>query len=683
MQNKNYFSGTFWQGALVILVISAIAYLPLVKGLGYLNDDWYLMYDMQVKDVNFLHEIFSIDRPGRALAMMPLFSMFGFNPLLYNLSAYFFRFLGGLCLYWSLQMLWRENKFATLAAALLFTVYPGFLSQPNAIDYQSHILGLFLALLSVALTIKFVLTLERRARILFMAGSVLAGWGYLSQMEYFIGIEVFRFACIFVLMWRAQDRPFRQRITNGLLASLPFLLIALGFLLWRVFFFESTRKATDIGLQISQLFSSPLTGLWWLNYLIQDFFSVTLVAWGLPMYVLAFPMRLRDMMSAFGWAGLAALLVVLGMRQVGENASETESGSRRRPERVEGSSMRGEALWLGLVSILGGLLPVLFVNRHVILPDYSRYTLIASVGAVLLLVWVIEYISARTVQISLLSMFVAIAVMTHYGNTLRYVNETAATRNFWWQVAWRAPDIKEGVTLIASYPGSPLSEDYFVWGPANFIYYPDKQANNPVQIKLPSSVLTSDAVLKITTNGGMETPLRRGNYLERDFGNVLVMIQSSANGCVRFINGDVPEISPYDDYRLMLIAPYSRLENVDTEGDFQTPPAQVFGEEPERGWCYTYQKADLARQRGEWEQIPILLKEALDQGYYPEDGLEWMPFLQANAVIGDLDKMRSTTKLVITDKFLRLQVCDIMTDFMNKEALDDAVDDFIQKKICE
>lgn len=675
MQNKKVFSGTFWQGALVIFVISAIAYLPLVNGLGYLNDDWYLMYDMQVKDANFFHEIFSTDRPGRAWAMIPLFSMFGFDPLPYNLSAYFFRFLGGVCLYWSLRMLWRGNKFSTLAASLLFTIYPGFLSQPNAIDYQSHILGLFLALLSVALTIKSILTLERTPRILFMAGSVLAGWGYLSQMEYFIGIEVFRFACIFVLMWRAQDQSFRQRITKGILVSLPFLLIAGGFLIWRVFFFEAERKATDIGLQVSQLFSSPLTGLWWLNYLVQDFFSVTLVAWGLPMYILAFPMRLRDMMSAFGWAGLAALLVVLGMRQVEENASETQVSLQ--------SNMRREALWLGLAGILGGLLPVIFVNRHVILPDYSRYTLIASIGAVLLLAWVIEQIPARAVQISLLSMFVAIAALTHYGNTLRYVNETAATRNFWWQAAWRAPDIKEGATLIASYPGSPLSEDYFVWGPANFIYYPEKQANNPVQIKLPSSVLTSNAVLEITTNGGTETPLRRGNYLERDFGNVLALIQSSANGCVRFINGEAPEISPYDDYRLMLIAPYSRLEHVITEGGSHTPPAQVFGEEPERGWCYYYQKADLARQRGEWEKIPDLLKEALDKGYYPEDGLEWMPFLQANAVMGDLEKMRSTTKLVITDKFLRLQVCDIMTDFKNRESLNDAVDDFIQKKICE
>jgi len=239
------------------------------------------------------------------------------------------------------------------------------------------------------------------------------------------------------------------------------------------------------------------------------------------------------------------------------------------------------------------------------------------------------------------------------------------------------------VTLVASYPGSPLSEDYFVWGPANFIYYPEEQVHSPVQVKLPSSVLTSDAVLNITTNGGVETPLRRGNYLERDFGNVLVIIQSSPNGCVRIINGDLPEVSPNDDNRLMLIAPHSKLENVAADGEFQTPPVQVFGEEPERGWCYYYQKADYARQRGTWEEIPSILEEALDKGYYPEDGLEWMPFLQANAVMGDLEKMRSTTKLVTTDKFLRLQVCEIMTKFASKETLNASVNEFIEKKICE
>ena len=677
MENPGKKTDSFWWGVLIIFAISAIAYLPLAHKFGYLNDDWYLMYDMQVKDVNFFHVIFSGDRPGRALAMIPLFSLFGFEPFYYHLSAYLFRFLGGICLYWALRMLWPQKRFSTLATALLFTVYPGFLSQINAIDYQSHILGLFLALLSVALTIKSILTIERTPRLLFVAASILAGWGYLSQMEYFIGMEAFRFAIIFVLIWRMQGESVRHKLMKGIIASLPFLMIAGGFLIWRLFFFVAERKATDIGLQVSQMFSSPLTLLWWLNYLIQDMFSVVLVAWGLPVYILAFPLRLRDVMSAFGWAGLAVLLVIFGMRrvdaQIRENESEAEADSGRSQE----------ALWLSLISIIGGLLPVILVNRHVTLPDYSRYTLIASVGAALLLVTVIENISSRTVRTAVLGFFIAVAVMTHYGNAVKAVNETLATRNFWWQVAWRAPQIQPGVTLIASYPGSSLSEDYFIWGPANLIYYPEKQEANPVEIQIPAAVLTDDVVLEISTNGGVETPLRRGNYLERDFGNVLVMIQSRSNGCVRIINGDVPELSPSDQHRLLLIAPYSRLENVVTEGEFQTPPEVVFGQEPEHDWCFYYQKADLARQRGEWEQIPDLLKEALDQGYYPEDGLEWMPFLQANAVLGNVDKMRSTAKLVTTDKFLRLQVCGIMTDFMKKETLNDEVKTVIEHNICE
>jgi len=663
--------GSFWWGILIIFAVSAIAYLPLAHQIGYLNDDWYQMYDMQVKNVNFFHEIFRGDRPGRALGMIPLFSVFGFEPFYYQLSAYLFRFLGGVSLYWALQMLWDKKRFATLAAALLFTVYPGFLSQPNAFDYQSHILGLFLAVLSVALTIKSILTLERVPRILFMAGSVLAGWGYLSQMEYFIGIEAFRFACVFVLMWRTQGESGWQKMMRVVIASLPFLLIAGGFLVWRLFFFVAERKATDIGLQLAQV--SPLTLLWWLNYLIQDTFSVVLVAWGLPMYVLAFPLRLREIMSAFGWAGFAVALTVLGMRQMRKTDSEAKANSGRSQE----------ALWLSLISIAGGLIPVILVNRHVTLPDYSRYTLIASIGAALLLVTVIEFISSRVVRSALLGFFVAVAVLTHYGNAARAVNETLATRNFWWQVAWRAPQIKPGVTLIASYPGSPLSEDYFVWGPANLIYYPEKQAANPVEIKLPAAVLTDDAVLNIATNGGVETPLRRGNYLERDFGNVLVMIQSQPNGCVRIINGDVPELSPADQHRLLLIAPHSRLENVETEGEFKTPPAVAFGAEPAHGWCYFYQKADLARQRGEWDKIPVLLKQALNDGQYPEDGLEWMPFLQASAVVNDVDKVRSTVKLVTTDKFLRLQVCEIMTDFEQKETLSDEVKAVIEHGICK
>jgi len=52
---------------LIIIVISALAYLPLVGEFGYFNDDWYLMYSASAYGPNTFVDIFSVDRPGRAL----------------------------------------------------------------------------------------------------------------------------------------------------------------------------------------------------------------------------------------------------------------------------------------------------------------------------------------------------------------------------------------------------------------------------------------------------------------------------------------------------------------------------------------------------------------------------------------------------------------------------------------
>ncbi len=662
-----------WFGVLTLIAISAIAYLPMVHKIGYLNDDWYLMFDGHVGGADFFHEIYRIDRPLRGYLMSAAWSLFGLNPLYYHVSAYFFRLLSGLALWWLCSQLWPKNRTTNFLAALFFVIYPGFLSQLNPIDYQSQIVSLACGMISVALTIKAIQTENITQRWVYTIGSILLGWVYLGLVEYFLGFEALRLMCIGVLFWRQSEKTMAVRFSSVLRAAIPFLAISGGFLVWRLFFFVAERKATDVSVQISSLFSSPLTGLWWLNYLIQDIFNVVLVAWAIPMNNLAFPMRLRDAWTGLGLAAFAGFILVTALRQgmKGQDDSDGEPAVFR------------EQLWVAFVAIIAGLMPVIFANRHIILPDYSRYTLAASVGAVILLAVILEKISLPSLRAAIAGVLVMLAVYTHYGNSVRAVNETNATRDFWWQAAWRAPQIMEGTTLIASYPGSPLSEDYFIWGPANWIYYAEMQDTIPLVVKLPSAILTDDVVLQIISNGGTETPLRRGNTLERDFGNVLVMIQTSPAGCVRFMNGDVPELSPYDQQRLLLVAPYSRLENVLTEGELQTPPAIMFGPEPEHGWCYFYQKADLARQRGEWEQIPDLLKQALDQGHYPEDGLEWMPFLQASAVLGEVDQVRNTAKLVATDKFLRVQVCGIMTEFMQGETLNEEVKSVIEKNICK
>jgi len=211
----------------LLTLVSAAAYLPFIGRFGYLADDWYEMYAAGAHGPGVFHDIFAIDRPGRAYLMTPLYLLFGQNPLPYNISAYLFRLLGGLCVLWTLRALWPAQKRAALLAALFFTIYPGFLSQPNAIDFQSHIAGLFFATLSIALTVQALLSPRPDTRIVLTALSIFSGLAYLSQMEYYIGFEIVRLVFIFLLAAPLAPRAgtnWKARLLKTVRMSLPFLL---------------------------------------------------------------------------------------------------------------------------------------------------------------------------------------------------------------------------------------------------------------------------------------------------------------------------------------------------------------------------------------------------------------------------------------------------------------------------
>ena len=142
----------------LLVAVSAIAYLPFIALFSYFNDDWYEMFATGTRGPLIFIDIFSVDRPARALLMIPLYVLFGKNPFPYNVTAYLFRLFSGLSVLWSLRIVWPQQKRLATLAALFYLIYPGFLSQPNAIDFQSHIAGLCFATFSIALTLKAVTT---------------------------------------------------------------------------------------------------------------------------------------------------------------------------------------------------------------------------------------------------------------------------------------------------------------------------------------------------------------------------------------------------------------------------------------------------------------------------------------------------------------------------------------------
>jgi hypothetical protein len=578
--------------------------------------------------------------------MIPAYLLFGGNPLPYNLSAYFFRVVGALTLLWLLNLLWPAKRTSTTLMALLFLIYPGFLSQPNAIDYQSHIIGLAAALGSIALTLKVISVDNRAMKAALHILSVLLGWLYLSQMEWYIGFEFFRWACVFLLSSRLGG-TLLQKGRRAIQWASPSLAIPVFFLIWRFFIFQSERGATDTGVQFELVRLYPIQTLFhWAVQVLQDLFDVTLSAWVTPLSQLTGAIQ--------RWGGAIAVLAVVLVLFVLFRLDTHEK------EESTTLDFSREAFLLGFLSAAAGLVPIAMANRDVAFPFFSRYSLVSSVGVCIFIVALVMNLNRRVLRGAVAAALVLIAMLTHHANSVKYAQEGAVARLFWWEVSWRVPQIGLRTTLIGNYPSGATEEDYFIWGPANLIYYPQKQSSENIQPGLFASVLNRGTVLKVLSRERQKYDIRKNIVTYPNYRNILVLTQPTSGSCVHVINSLQPEFSPSESDSIRVIGAYSEIEHVLVDEAPHTPPAVVFGLEPTRGWCYYYEKADLARQREDWAEVLRLGSEASEKGFFPGDIIEWMPFLQAYAHSANIQRLTDLAPVIVSDPYTAQQACRII-----------------------
>ena len=65
---------------------------------------------------------------------------------------------------------------------------------------------------------------------------------------------------------------------------------------------------------------------------------------------------------------------------------------------------------------------------------------------------------------------------------------------------------------------------------------------------------------------------------------------------------------------------------------------EIYNPEPAHGWCYYFQKADLARQMRDWETVTQLGDVAFALDDYPNDPIERFVFIEGYAHTADLGK---------------------------------------------
>ncbi|NMC79412.1 MAG: hypothetical protein GYA59_08635, partial [Chloroflexi bacterium] len=595
-----------WLWAAILLVlVSAIAYLPMIRQFGYYFDDWNLIWGGHTYGPQKFIELYSIDRPFVGIVFAQIYPLLGDSALPWNIAAYLLRLASGLGFLWLVRMLWPRQTLATTLMALLFLIYPGFLRQPNAIQYLAHLIGFSMGVWSIALSIR--VTRIRSAPAAAGLALLAAGFGLISflMMEYFIGLEGVRLVLLWYVTPKATQEKLTARALRVLRRWLPYLVTFSGFLIWRIFFFKSSRVATSVDLITQNYLQAPLyQAVRVISELGKDFFEATLFGWFVPSYQLISSARLRDFGYSLLLASLGVALVVAYAlwvrRQQAEPAAEAEEDSTT-------AHWSRDAIWLGVLATLSTALPIILANRGISFSSsFDRYTLPSTLGVVMLVIGLIFYTRQPGLRLGIPLLLVAISLMTHYNNGIFFSGYWQTQRNFWWQMSWRAPQLQPDTVLIADLPGSyPIEEDYEVWGPANLIYYPQ-----PGPLKITSEVLNTPSALNIKL--GVETS-RTMRLVEvvRDFANTLVLSMPTTSSCLHVIDSERPELSQNEGALIHFVAPSSHVDRIETGASPQRPPENIFGPEPSHDtWCYYYQKASLARQEGDWEEVVRLGDEA-------------------------------------------------------------------------
>jgi hypothetical protein len=648
-----------WLLFAVLTALCALCYLIRVRELTYFKDDWYYIYDASILGPSVFREMFSIDRPARGLFFEAYYGAFGPNALPYHLSAFAWRIAAVGAAFWLLQLLWPGKVHRAFVTSALFALYPGYLWWVSAIEYQPMIASLALGLLSVAASVKAALAGRSAARGLWLATALLTGWAYLWLVDYAIGMEVFRILCLLLVLGRkAPLHHPRELLAQSWHALWVSLFVPIGFLGWRLLFFENVRKATDIGLQLGQLVASPAsTGFRWSLQWFQSVMNVGLLAWVVPFNDHLYELRLRDIATALALAAVIACVVVAAARLARDTADPRE------PQMGQADQPRLDVFWLGLLGTAFGVLPIVLANRSVTFA-LSHYALPASLPGVLIAVAVLERIDSRRLELWSLALLTALASATHYAVLVRAIIEERAIENFWWQVTWRAPGIDAGTTMVVHYPIAGIGDDGFgVMEAPNLIYYSDARTNELGQVHYAlSAVAPSDSNVRQVLVGRLfQSTDYRSHAVDFDYGEVLVISQPTEDSCVHVLDGPRPILSAHETGNVVLIAPKSRAEKVLAGDKAAIPPEFAFGQEPVHSWCFYFETADLAAQHGDWQRVSEIAAEVQRLQLLPADHVEWMPFLEAYAALGDLAAVKDVSTRINIDSFVRVQACLTLT----------------------
>ena len=599
-----------------MLLIAVLAYGLFFWKRGFYWDEfpWAWIYYRLGPDV--LTKTFSTSRPFWGMIYQLTMPVVGPNPWVWQLLALVLRWLTALLFWLILRVLWPKHPRPALWASLLFLVYPGMGQHFISMMYSHFYIVLSCYLFSLYLSLLAVQS-EKHRLILFIASYLFAAVNLLT-MEYFYFLE---FARIF-LLWKMTAGTNKVRLQKTLLYFLPYLLIFLGVTFWRMFFFTFQNASYQYVL-LDALRTDFASGLLLLiNNVFISFWRTVFYVWLYPFITIG--------LTGFGPVTLTLMLVLLFSVILLVGLFLFKFAAR------EDANDRDFARQAGLISLVfwglsGGSVWVIGIVPQLNF-SIDRFMLPFMLGSSLILACLIALIKNQRTQMILLALLIGFAVSRQFRLEEVFRSDWATQQNMFWQMTWRIPSLEKGTILISNDLPVTYFSDNSLTGPLNWIYSPAGEMN---------SILYFASVRVGKTLPSLEPGQAHEHYYVGPtfYGNTsnIVLFNYDPPRCLRVIDPEIDEVNRLLPELLRDNAKYSN-QNVILFDQQAVLPEQFYADEPLHGWCYYFTKAELARQKGDWEQVVELGNQAFSLDDHPNDPAEFFVFIEGYAHVGDWEK---------------------------------------------
>ncbi len=607
------------------------SYGLLLNKLGFYWDDWPYEWTRLAVGYQGLLRHFSFSRPVAGQIHNLAILINNGSPLIAQMFALLMQVFGGFCFGLLIHETWRGKTFAAVLGALLFTAYPGFTMRPIAVNFSFSFFLMGMLCLSFTLSVRAARSGKRR--VLRTVLAALIALLNLFASEYFFLLELLRPLFIAAALTDEDSNGMKRGtpIRAALSRSIPFALVFLCGLAYRMFFNKTQTLHYEFKL-LTDFKASPLSTV--LNYLggmLKDSFRVVFEGWGT---VFTFPNKTdfgaRSTMVFF--LICAAVCIVSGVFLF--LFRKARDGKKRQDFEMIGIGilavlLAGQPFWLTES-------PINFVFQN------GRYTLPFMPGISLFLAGLLDLIPRpRIVPVVIASVFIGLAAGHLFYTGNEYRRDWTLTKDFFNQLKWRIPAIEENTVVVTNVLPIRFSTDNSLTAPLNWIY-----ADGYENERMPYMLYT-DTKRENTLSGLTAGKEIFQEYLTAQFyGNTddMIAVYYSSPGCVHVLD---PEVDVYNRMIPEIDRVSAQLNNyarIRTDVPYEALPEKLFGAEPAHGWCYYYETADLARQRGDWEEVAELGDTAFALDDHPNDPMERLPFIEGYARAGRLEDALAQTE---------------------------------------